>query len=131
MDVKSYPIEDVPVDMTEIETRSDVVTYTSEPLDQTIVISGWPQLELWASSDRDDTDWHVKLTDVDETAARSKSAGVSTRFIPRFAGAPHAADTRSAGALSSSSSGRSTTRSCPGIASGSPPRATSPGSRAA
>ena len=72
MDVKRYLIEDVPVDMTEIETRSDVVTYTSEPLDETIVISGWPQLELWASSDRDDTEWHVKLTDVDENGRSIK-----------------------------------------------------------
>jgi uncharacterized protein len=70
MDVKRYPIEDVPIDMTEIEVRADVVTYTSEPLAETLIVSGWPHLELWASSDRDDTEWHVKLTDVDE-AGRS------------------------------------------------------------
>ena len=34
MDVKRYPIEDVPVEMTEIEARADVLTYTSEPLDR-------------------------------------------------------------------------------------------------
>ncbi len=66
MDVKRYRIEGVSIDMTEIETRADVVTYTSEPLRETLVVSGWPHLELWASSDRDDTEWHVKLTDVDE-----------------------------------------------------------------
>lgn len=68
--MKRYPIEDVSLDMTAIEARPDVITYTSEPLDETIVVSGWPHLELWASSDRDDTEWHVKLTDVDE-AGRS------------------------------------------------------------
>jgi uncharacterized protein len=52
--------------MSEVEARADVVTYTSEPLQETLIVSGWPQLELWASSDRDDTEWHVKLTDVDE-----------------------------------------------------------------
>ena len=52
--------------MTEIEARPDVLTYTSEPLAETVVVSGWPHLEFWASSDRDDTEWHVKLTDVDE-----------------------------------------------------------------
>jgi putative CocE/NonD family hydrolase len=66
MDVKRYPIEDVPIDMTDIEARADVITYTSEPLLEPLVVSGWPHLEFWASSDRDDTEWHVKLTDVDE-----------------------------------------------------------------
>lgn len=65
MDVRRYPIEDVPVEMSGIEARDDVLTYTSEPLQEAIVVSGWPRLELWASSDRDDTEWHVKLTDVD------------------------------------------------------------------
>jgi len=66
MDVKRYPIEDVPIEMSEIEAREDVVIYTGEPLGETLIISGWPHLELWANSDRDDTEWHVKLTDVDE-----------------------------------------------------------------
>jgi putative CocE/NonD family hydrolase len=72
MDVKRYRIEGVSIDMTEIETRADVVTYTSEPLRETLVVSGWPHLELWASSDRDDTEWHVKLTDVDESGRSIK-----------------------------------------------------------
>jgi putative CocE/NonD family hydrolase len=63
-DVKRYPIEDVPLDQTAVEARSDVLTYTSEPLTLPVVISGWPVLELQASSDCDDTEWHVKITDV-------------------------------------------------------------------
>src|SRR6185436_1090658 len=66
LNVRLYPIEDVPIEMNEVEARPDVLSYTSEPLTETVVVSGWPHLELWASSDRDDTDWHVKLTDVDE-----------------------------------------------------------------
>jgi putative CocE/NonD family hydrolase len=72
MDVRRYPVEDVPVDMTEIEARPDVLTYASAPLSDPAVVSGWPHLEFWASSDRDDTEWHVKLTDVDENGRSLK-----------------------------------------------------------
>lgn len=72
IDVTKYPIEDVPIDMTEVEQRSDVITYTSDPLGQPLTVSGWPHLEFWASSDRDDTEWHVKLTDVDENGRSIK-----------------------------------------------------------
>jgi putative CocE/NonD family hydrolase len=72
LDVKRYPIEDVPIVMNEIEQRPDVITYTSAPLAQPLTVSGWPHLELWASSDRDDTEWHVKLTDVDENGRSVK-----------------------------------------------------------
>jgi putative CocE/NonD family hydrolase len=64
LDVKQYPIEDVPLDQTAVEARPDVIVYTSAPLTEEFVISGWAHLELFASSDCDDTDWHVKLTDV-------------------------------------------------------------------
>jgi hypothetical protein len=64
--ISRYPLyEDVPLDQTAIEQRDDVLGFTSEPLDFELVISGWPRLELFASSDCDDTDWHVKVTDVD------------------------------------------------------------------
>lgn len=72
IDVTRYPIEDVPIDMTEVEHRSDVITYTSSPLGQSITVSGWPHLEFWASSDRTDTEWHVKLTDVDPSGRSIK-----------------------------------------------------------
>jgi putative CocE/NonD family hydrolase len=64
--ISRYPLyEDVPLDQTETEQRDDVLYFTSAPLDHELVISGWPRLELFASSDCDDTDWHVKVTDVD------------------------------------------------------------------
>ena len=63
--ISRYPLyEDVPLDQTKTEQRDDVLCFTSEPLDREVVISGWPRLELFASSDCDDTDWHVKVTDV-------------------------------------------------------------------
>jgi putative CocE/NonD family hydrolase len=64
MNVKTYPFEEVPRDQTAVEARPDVITYTSAPLTDELVISGWPHLEFFAASDGDDTDWHVKLTDV-------------------------------------------------------------------
>jgi len=64
LDVKQYPLEDVPLDQTEVEARADVAVYTSQPLQGEVAISGWPRLELFASTDGDDTDWHVKITDV-------------------------------------------------------------------
>jgi len=64
MDVRRYPIEEIPLDQTAVEARDDVIVYTSEVLTEPVVISGWPRLELFASSDCDDTDWHVKITDV-------------------------------------------------------------------
>lgn len=63
IDVTNYAIEEVPLDQTAVEARPDVIAYTSEPLTEEFVVSGWSHLELFASSDGDDTDWHVKLTD--------------------------------------------------------------------
>jgi putative CocE/NonD family hydrolase len=65
IDVRGYPIEDVPLDLGPSEARSEVLTYTSAPLAEELVVSGWPKLELFASSDCDDTEWHVRLADVD------------------------------------------------------------------
>ncbi|MBW2617712.1 MAG: CocE/NonD family hydrolase [Deltaproteobacteria bacterium] len=64
MDVKKYPAEDIPLDQGPVESRSDVIVYTSEEMTEELVISGWAHLELFAASDCDDTEWHVKLTDV-------------------------------------------------------------------
>ena len=41
-----------------------MLCYTSEPVTEAVTVSGWATLELHACSDGDDTDWHVKLTDV-------------------------------------------------------------------
>jgi uncharacterized protein len=64
IDVRKYPIEDVPLDQGPVEARPDVIAYTSAVLTEAFVVSGWPHLELYAASDCDDTDWHIKLTDV-------------------------------------------------------------------
>ncbi|HLX51918.1 MAG TPA: CocE/NonD family hydrolase [Streptosporangiaceae bacterium] len=64
LDVRRYPFEDVPLEQTRTEARGDVLCYTSDPVTEPVTVSGWPHLVMFASSDGDDTDWHVKLTDV-------------------------------------------------------------------
>ena len=51
-------------DRREVEIRSDVLTYTSEPLTAPLTILGDIQLILHAASDCPDTDWFAVLTEV-------------------------------------------------------------------
>ncbi|MBL11148.1 MAG: hypothetical protein CL402_11645 [Acidiferrobacteraceae bacterium] len=64
MDIKRYPLEDIPLDQTSLESRPDVLIYSSDVILKELVLSGWPHLEIYASSSCDDTEWHVKITDV-------------------------------------------------------------------
>ncbi|MBO68605.1 MAG: hypothetical protein CL398_09870 [Acidiferrobacteraceae bacterium] len=64
MDIKRYPLEDIPLDQTLVESRPDVLIYSSEVIVRELVLSGWPHLEIYAASTCEDTEWHVKLTDV-------------------------------------------------------------------
>ena len=64
MDIKKYPLEDIPLDQTLVESRPDVLSYSSEALLEELVISGWPHLTIYAASNCEDTEWHVKITDV-------------------------------------------------------------------
>lgn len=51
-------------DRREVEIRTDVLTYTSEPLVEALTILGEIKLELYASSTAQDTDWFVVATEV-------------------------------------------------------------------
>lgn len=51
-------------DQRRIETRPDVLVYTSAPLEQGIEVSGPIEVTLYVSSDVKDTDFTVKLIDV-------------------------------------------------------------------
>jgi predicted acyl esterase len=53
-----------PHDQREVESRSDVLVFTTPVLEEPLEIVGQVQAKLWASSDRKDTDFTVKLTDV-------------------------------------------------------------------
>ncbi|MBW2368564.1 MAG: CocE/NonD family hydrolase, partial [Deltaproteobacteria bacterium] len=53
------------VDISEhVEARDDVLTYTSEVLEETLIIAGHVEVELYAATDGSDTDFVVWLTDV-------------------------------------------------------------------
>lgn len=53
-----------PYDQRPVEDRADVLVFTTEPLDSPLTIVGQIRATLWAASDRTDTDFTVKLTDV-------------------------------------------------------------------
>lgn len=55
----------VPEDYTDMEKRKDVLVYTSDALTEDINIAGDVYVEFYASSSAKDTDWVVRLTDVD------------------------------------------------------------------
>ncbi|WP_312115594.1 CocE/NonD family hydrolase [Brevibacillus reuszeri] len=56
----------VPENYSEVEKRSDLLVYTSEPLQEEVVIAGEISAVLYAASSARDTDWLVRLSDVDE-----------------------------------------------------------------
>ncbi|HMQ08679.1 MAG TPA: CocE/NonD family hydrolase [Saprospiraceae bacterium] len=68
-------------DQSEIETRNDVLVFTTEPLGEGVEVSGYIETVLYASSDVKDTDFTIKLIDVypdgkaynlDETIQRAR-----------------------------------------------------------
>ncbi|RMG21150.1 MAG: CocE/NonD family hydrolase [Bacteroidetes bacterium] len=68
-------------DQREMETRHDILVYTSEPLEEGIEVSGFIETTLYVSSDAKDTDFTIKLIDVypdgraynlDETIQRAR-----------------------------------------------------------
>ncbi|MFP3943047.1 MAG: CocE/NonD family hydrolase [Alphaproteobacteria bacterium] len=52
-------------DQTEIERRKDVLVYTSAPLKRDVAVFGFIQTKLFVTSDQPDTDFTVKLVDVE------------------------------------------------------------------
>lgn len=53
-----------PKDQRPIESRNDVLVYTSEALQSPLAIAGPVKMKLFAATDGRDTDWMVKLVDV-------------------------------------------------------------------
>ncbi|MCO5066164.1 MAG: CocE/NonD family hydrolase [Rhizobiaceae bacterium] len=51
-------------DQREIETRNDVLVYSSDPLEEDLDLAGPVELVLFAASDAAETDWTAKLVDV-------------------------------------------------------------------
>jgi len=53
-----------PMDQRAVESRPDVLVFTSAPLEKPIEVTGRVRARLWISSDAPDTDFMVKLCDV-------------------------------------------------------------------
>jgi putative CocE/NonD family hydrolase len=58
------PILPGPRDQRVLEARSDVLSYTSEPLERDLEVVGPVEMVLYAVSSAKDTDWIVRLSDV-------------------------------------------------------------------
>lgn len=54
-----------PFDQVDVESRKDVLVYSTAPLERDTEITGPVKLVLWASTDARDTDFTAKLIDVD------------------------------------------------------------------
>ena len=55
----------VPADRRELDHRSDILCYRSEPLVQEVEVVGYPSLVLFATSSASDTDFFARLVDED------------------------------------------------------------------
>ena len=64
-------------DQREFSGRTDVLAYSSEPLEQSLRVSGEPMVNLTAATTGSDVDWVVKLIDVypDEVPGRPELGG--------------------------------------------------------
>ena len=51
-------------DQRAVESRGDVLVYTSDPLERDTEVTGYVTLDLWAATSADDADWTAKLVDV-------------------------------------------------------------------
>ncbi len=58
-----------PKDQRAIESRKDILVYTSDPVEQPIAIAGPVRMKLFSATDGPDTDWVVKLIDVHPNGA--------------------------------------------------------------
>jgi putative CocE/NonD family hydrolase len=58
-------VQTFPWDFKDIESRPDVVTFTSAPLDRDLAVAGDIGVVLYASTDVRDTDWWIHVSDVD------------------------------------------------------------------
>lgn len=77
---------EVPADYTEEEKRTDILCYSTETLREEITITGDAFAEIYISSDCEDTDLMVRITDVDKAGRSFKLADgvLSVRYRNQF-----------------------------------------------
>ncbi len=74
--------ESGPYDQRSIESRDDVLIYTTPPLESPLEVTGVVRARIWLASDAPDTDMIVRLTDVypDGRSMLLMDGGLRTRF---------------------------------------------------
>jgi uncharacterized protein len=84
--VAHWDIGGGPVDDNPIAERDDVLVYTSEALTEPLDVVGWVTCVLHAASSATDTDWHVRLLDVqpDGTSRFLCRGALRARFHTSF-----------------------------------------------
>ncbi len=77
---------EVPEDYTEEEKRKDILCYSTEALEEDVTITGDALAKIYISSDCEDTDLVVRITDVDENGRSMKLADgvISVRYRNQF-----------------------------------------------
>lgn len=77
---------EVPEDYTEEEQRRDILCYSTDSLTEDITITGDAHARIYISSDCEDTDLVIRVTDVDETGRSYKLADgvISVRYRNQF-----------------------------------------------
>lgn len=85
IDMSENEIE-VPENYTQEEKRPDVLCYSTPPLEKPVTVTGDLLVTLYVSSDCPDTDFMVRLTDVDENGTSIKLADgvLSARYRDGF-----------------------------------------------
>ena len=83
--IVSYVYPPGSVDVSDVQQRSDVLTYTTEPLERDLDVAGPLRMILFASSSAVDTDFVARLTDVfpDGRAIQLKAGALRTRYRDR------------------------------------------------
>jgi uncharacterized protein len=89
--IVSYVYPPGSVDVSDVQQRADVLTYTTEPLEQDLDVAGPLRMILYASSSAVDTDFVTRLTDVfpDGRAIQLQTGALRARYRdpqgePRF-----------------------------------------------
>ncbi len=78
-----------PVDQAPLESRKDVLTYTSDPLFSDVTIMGGTRVTLYARSSNPNTDYFVRLCDVDP---QGRSINLADGIVRITSGHPPAPD---------------------------------------
>ena len=83
--IVSYVYPPGSVDVSDVQQRSDVLTYTTEPLERDLDVAGPLRMILFASSSAVDTDFVARLTDVfpDGRAIQLQAGALRTRYRDR------------------------------------------------